>query len=534
MSYGPKFVPHKHPAQFLSKDLSCLPRELQELRRTLLWSVYFNKVEKGHNAFNKLPHRPLHRSTGITPSSTIEDKLSLYMSTIDGAVQSANDQILLLLSYLNSSHFPRRGISWRSHLVQDYLSRYVIASGDKDSSQVIMSISTYQAEVKANTQSTNIYGESYYCKLAEVDDVAAPDNFLMQAKNWQSSLALICLDSVPNSIAPVMEKYFRTHPDPTWANFHLLCKTHKSKAIVNGRWRSRPIVGLVRWATTACSKLLAVLGNIFLTLDRFLSPDSTPLKDSMDAIHRLHSRGTLWDNDPHFNPQSLSYDFTSLYTNFNWTDCSRAFKFWMQYFFDHEQNINGHFTAEELDFVRWLNEPISVETFSAYHHLFPYSHIEYHPTLSFGEYLFHIIFTHVLFRCPGLGLFRQCIGFPMGTNCAAQWANLILRMFEIQSDQCQTLVSQGLLTLLRFIDDGLCFFPISIAHQIKPLLYSMYPEHLSFEFECDITSENIIFLDIRIIRLHKLISTIYFKPTHTRVVIYRGHQTILDPSNWDG
>ena len=515
MSYGPKFVPHKHPAQFLSKDLSCLPRELQELRRTLLWSVYFNKVEKGHNAFNKLPHRPLHRSTGITPSSTIEDKLSLYMSTIDGAVQSASDQILLLLSDLNSSHFPRRGISWRSHLVQDYLSRYVIVSGDKDSSQVIMSISTYQAEVKANMQSTNIYGESYYCKLAEVDDVAAQDNFLMQAKNWQSSLALICLDSVPNSIAPVIEKYFRTHPDPTWANFHLLCKTHKSKAIVNGRWRSRPIVGLVRWATTACSKLLAVLGNIFLTLDRFLSPDSTPLKDSMDAIHRLHSRSTLWDNDPHFNPQSLSYDFTSLYTNFNWTDCSRAFKFWMQYFFDHEQNINGLFTAEELDFVRWLNEPISVETFSAYHHLFPYSHIEYHPTLSFGEYLFHIIFTHVLFRCPGLGLFRQCIGFPMGTNCAAQWANLILRMFELQSDQCQTLVSQGLLTLLRFIDDGLCFFPISIAHQIKPLLYSMYPEHLSFEFECDITSENIIFLDIRIIRLHKLISTIYFKPTHT-------------------
>ena len=68
---------------------------------------------------------------------------------------------------------------------------------------------------------------------------------------------------------------------------------------------------------------------------------------------------------------------------------------------------------------------------------------------------------------------------------------------------------------MRFIDDGLCVFPISITQQIKPLLYSMYLEHLSFEFECDTRSENIVLLDIRIIRLQKLISTVYFKPTHT-------------------
>ena len=378
-----------------------------------------------------------------------------------------------------------------------------------------MSVATYQAEVIANMQSINTYGEPYYCKIAEVDDISTHDSFLQQAKNWQSTLALMCLETVPPSIATVIEKYFRTHLDPTWANFHLLCKTHKSKKVVHGRWRSRPIVGLVRWATTACSKLLDVLGNIFLTLDRSLSPDSTPLKDSMDALQRLYSCNFRWDNDPDFKPHSLSFDFSSLYTNFTWSDCSRAFNFWMEYFFQHLQNTNGLFTAEELDFVRWFNAPLSLELYNAYHHLFPFSHIDYRPTLSFGEFLFHIVYTHVLFRCPGLGLFRQCIGFPMGTNCAAQWANLILRMFELSSAHCQTLVSQGLFTLLRFIDDGLCLFPLSMEHQIKPLLHSIYPEHLSFDIECDVTSENIVFLDIRIIRLHSLISTVHFKATHS-------------------
>ena len=96
--------PHKH------RDLSALPRELQELRRTLTWSVYFTKVESGQDLFVKLPHLSLQRPTGITPTSVIEEKLSLYMNTIDGAMQSMSDQILLVLSGVNSSHFPQRGI----------------------------------------------------------------------------------------------------------------------------------------------------------------------------------------------------------------------------------------------------------------------------------------------------------------------------------------------------------------------------------------------------------------------------------------
>ena len=96
--------PHKH------RDLSALPRELQELRRTLTWSVYFTKVESGQDLFVKLPHLSLQRPTGITPTSVIEEKLSLYMNTIDGAMQSVSDQILLVLSGVNSSHFPQRGI----------------------------------------------------------------------------------------------------------------------------------------------------------------------------------------------------------------------------------------------------------------------------------------------------------------------------------------------------------------------------------------------------------------------------------------
>ena len=60
----------------------------------------------------------------------------------------------------------------------------------------------------------------------------------------------------------------------------------------------------------------------------------------------------------------------------------------------------------------------------------------------------------------------QKIGCSMGTICAAQRADLILRMYELSSDQCQKLIVDGNLTQLRFLGDGLCPFPFCQAEQI--------------------------------------------------------------------
>ena len=46
--------------------------------------------------------------------------------------------------------------------------------------------------------------------------------------------------------------------------------------------------------------------------------------------------------------------------------------------------------------------------------------------MTLGKFLLVCVFTHTLVRVPGRGIFKQNYGWPMGTNAATQWCNLIL------------------------------------------------------------------------------------------------------------
>ena len=184
----------------------------------------------------------------------------------------------------------------------------------------------------------------------------------------------------------------------------------------------------------------------------------------------------------------------------------------MQFYTEHP-NLQAHLTESEREIVLWLNMPLTAELYTNFSRMFPFCTLQYHPALSLGEFVFHIIFTHVLFRVPGLGLYMQLIGFPMGTNCAAQWANAILRMYERLSPPP---VHWPYLYVLRFIDDDMCIHPPAITvAELTFYFKSVYPTHLSFEWLYHSAQGGVEFLDVRIIRLRRLISTVYFKPTHT-------------------
>ncbi len=64
-----------------------------------------------------------------------------------------------------------------------------------------------------------------------------------------------------------------------------------------------------------------------------------------------------------------------------------------------------------------------------------------------------------LFLCFGQGVYRQCIGNPMGTNCAAYLANFYLFTYEfgfikclLKSNTCPV-VLHSLSLVCRFVDD---------------------------------------------------------------------------------
>ena len=103
---------------------------------------------------------------------------------------------------------------------------------------------------------------------------------------------------------------------------------------------------------------------------------------------------------------------------------------------------------EERAFMGMLFHSVPKEEFDFLCAHFPFFAMQYSPDLTVGECLLHIVFFHTVFETPGLGVFLQLIGFPMGTNCAPTWANLVLRFYERLRPLTDML-------LFRFIDDGL-------------------------------------------------------------------------------
>ena len=99
--------------------------------------------------------------------------------------------------------------------------------------------------------------------------------------------------------------------------FRLLVKSHKSLDLTpEGRWASRPLVGLANWATSLVSVLMATAGQIVLKLDSRDDPLSAPLRDTMDLLSRVRSQveklGTA------HQLVLTNYDFNALYTRISW------------------------------------------------------------------------------------------------------------------------------------------------------------------------------------------------------------------------
>ena len=114
-----------------------------------------------------------------------------------------------------------------------------------------------------------------------------------------------------------------------------------------------------------------------------------------------------------------------------------------------------------------------------------------------GLLVVNYVFHHTIFLNPAVGFYHQKQGWPMGTNAAPAWLQLMLRTFESQH------LNRNDLILLQFLDDGL------ILHCCT------YPPNLPFSFDLVDCVSDITFLDNHIVIWHPLHTSIFSKPTHT-------------------
>ena len=148
---------------------------------------------------------------------------------------------------------------WRS--LQEFTDKYVVISGHKDSSFTIMTKAAYQSEVNVHLQGTTPGGITRYVKLgSSVEDL---EWWLEHAQRWRSILHEAMSSLLPESLSNCIDTFLHMQAAPRFPNFYLLRKSHKGLFYTNGHWPSRPIVGMVQWATTTASIALLVVGTMF-------------------------------------------------------------------------------------------------------------------------------------------------------------------------------------------------------------------------------------------------------------------------------
>ena len=125
-------------------------------------------------------------------------------------------------------------------------------------------------------------------------------------------------------------------------------------------------------------------------------------------------------------------------------------------------------------------------------------------SLTIGELLLNVVYTHCIFENPGVGIFQQLTGWAMGTNAAPTWSTLVLRFYERLKLHLHPSIK-----LMRFIDDGLMFHPKNMEPSLDSLLKSIYPPHLTFDILQRGLVAHVPFLDVLFITLHPLRHSVY-------------------------
>ena len=507
---GNKFVPFPDTKRFLSRLSKSVPHELEDLKRVLTWTVFHDKFpntsKDSYPSFDAFPYKRMFVKKGTTPNASVEEKIQQEVWRIDKSIGIVLHQIRQYIDHLSNS-YTTRGVKFNAHLLESFLNKHIVMASDKDGGSLVVSRNAYVYEATAHMRG-QLHGHDVYLRVGEMNEVSLWED---KAEEWQNKLKQVIMPFLPPMMLEFLQNFLDFQHKPRLPNFYLLAKTHKEGFALkpNGRFPTRPVVGMFRWATTPSSILLATMGTILLKIDRHHDPLCSPILDTLDLLKRLRK----FSSDPGWGADGRewcisTFDFESLYTNFRWSDVSMAMDFWRAYFLQHESDalpISSH----ERVFLHCLFAEMPWEQFVELKTSFPYMNMDYQEHMYLGKFLMNVVFTHCIFLNEGVAIFLQLIGFAMGTNCAPSWAQLVLRAYERRSPLPRDIL------LWRYIDDGFAVHPLSLSVQdVNTHLCKVYPKHLAFTFVDKASRCGIAFLDIWVVSLAPLRTSVYWKPSH--------------------
>ena len=205
-----------------------------------------------------------------------------------------------------------------------------------------------------------------------------------------------------------------------------------------------------------------------------------------------------------------SYDFDALYTHFTWSDISKACDLWRRFVILHLNDMSSALSSHELSMISCLFGVLDQDFVSSQLEYFPYMNNEPDDSMFLGKFLMNVVFHHCIILNEGIGVFLKLVGFAMGTNCAPAWAQLVLRMYELQNLLLPHLHS------FRYIDDGSLLHTISVSvANIQDKLKHVYPTHLPFYFCVNAAHANVPFMDVLVVSVTPPRTSAYWKSSHS-------------------
>ena len=153
-----------------------------------------------------------------------------------------------------------------------------------------------------------------------------------ECRNWQQKLEQVILLFLPPTRMEFLQNVLDFRRRPCLPNFYVPAKTHKEGFALkpNGRFPTRPLVGIFRWANTPSLILLATMITILLKIDRHHDPTYFPILDTWNLLRSFSldpgrgADGGEWC--------ITTFDFESLHTQFRRSHVSMAMDFCRSYF----------------------------------------------------------------------------------------------------------------------------------------------------------------------------------------------------------
>ena len=339
--------------------------------------------------------------------------------------------------------------------------KYVFVPADKAANNVIIVCKKYYLEVVANEITATT---TYEPVIENKEDIIREHLLYMRNNSIAVKQELHCLPS-----------------------FYWLPKLHKQP------YGSRFIAASYKCTTKPLSKILTTCLNTIITHYRQYCNGIYArtgvncfwvIKNSQQVLNTL-SRINYFSLAKHND----SYDFSTLYTS------KHAMKCLIQVAYKVRDNM--FLVVRDNGKAIWSDVPSTKHSFSEDKLTSLTSHV---------EYLIDNIYVNV-----GNKVFRQCVGIPMGTDCAPLLANLFLFYYEYK--YMKKLIKTNIIkarrfnNTMRYIDDLLVLNNLSFEDAIKDI----YPTELQLKK----TTENVTalsYLDILItIENGKYTTTLYDK-----------------------